>query len=451
MRLYNTLSRRLEELPGNGELGIYVCGVTPYSRSHLGHAMSAIIFDVLRRYLEWRGQSVKHVSNYTDVDDKLIKRAAEESTSVKELAEKNIAELERELAALNVLRPHVTPRATEEIAGMLEIIRTLVDTGYAYESNGDVYYRVRKRPDYGKLSGKKVDELRAGARVDVDEQKEDPVDFALWKAAKPGEPSWDSPWGMGRPGWHIECSAMAIHYIGETLNIHGGGEDLIFPHHENEIAQSEPYTGKPFARLWMHHGWMQLGSEKMSKSLGNIISIEEGLERYGADAIRLFVINSHYRSPLVYSEEGLDAAKAGAERLRQAARREHDTPGAAPALDAIPYKKRFQEAMDDDLNTPQALAALFDLARQTNRSFDEKADASQAQDLLLEMAGVLGLRLEGSARDGDIGPFVDLLVELRAELRGARQFELADSLRSRLAGLGVELEDTAEGTRWRSR
>ncbi|MPZ23918.1 MAG: cysteine--tRNA ligase [Dehalococcoidia bacterium] len=448
MRLYNTQSRSVEELAAEGEVKIYVCGVTPYSRSHLGHAMSAIVFDVLRRYLEFRGLRTLHVSNYTDIDDKLINRANETGTTVKDLAERHIAELEGEMEELNVLPPHVRPRATEEIAGMLDIIAGLVESGKAYESGGDVYYRVRTFPTYGSLSGKRVDELRSGARVEVGELKEDAVDFALWKSAKPGEPSWDSPWGKGRPGWHIECSAMAIRYLGETLDIHGGGEDLIFPHHENEIAQSEAYTGKPFSHWWMHHGWMQLGGEKMSKSIGNIISIEDGLRTYGADAIRLFVVNSHYRSPLVYSEEGLQAARSGAARLRQAARRP-GAPGGEGQVDPEPFRGRFIEAMDDDLNTPRALASLFDLAREINKRIDDGALTEAAQGTLLELAGVLGLRLEEGQEGGDIGPFVELLIELRADLRQKREFELADRLRSRLSDLGVALEDSPDGTTWR--
>ncbi|MEX2238641.1 MAG: cysteine--tRNA ligase [Dehalococcoidia bacterium] len=447
MRLYSTLSRTYEEVPQGSEIKIYVCGVTPYSRSHLGHAMSAIVFDVLRRYLEFRGEKVRHVSNYTDIDDRLIDRAPQEGTTVKELAERHIAQLEAEFRGLNILRPHVTPRATEEIDGMIEIIRSLVEKGVAYESQGDVYYRVRSWADYGKLSGKKVDELRAGARVEVGELKDDPVDFALWKAAKPGEPSWDSPWGKGRPGWHIECSAMAQRYLGETLDIHGGGEDLIFPHHENEIAQSEAYSGKPFSRIWMHHGWMQLSGEKMSKSLGNIISIEEGLQRYGPDAIRLFIVNSHYRKPLAYSEEGLEGAKSAAERLRTAARRQGGADEEGP--DPAPYRERFIEAMEDDLNTAGALGVLFDLSREINRSLDEGHGVGQAQQSLIELAGILGLKLQDERRDGDLGPFIDLLIELRGELRGARQYELADLLRDRLAGLGVTIEDTPAGTEWR--
>jgi cysteinyl-tRNA synthetase len=448
IRLYSTLSRRLEDLPSGRKLKMYVCGVTPYSRSHLGHAMSAIVFDVLRRYLEYRGYDLLHVSNYTDIDDRLIDRAKETGTTVKELAERHIAELEDELRALNVKRPHITPRATEEIPEMIDIISGLIDKGLAYESHGDVYYRVRKWPEYGKLARKNVDELRSGARVDVGEEKEDPVDFALWKAEKPGEPSWDSPWGKGRPGWHIECSAMSIRYLGQTLDIHGGGEDLIFPHHENEIAQSEAYTGEPFARIWVHHGWMKLGEEKMSKSLGNIISIQEGLERYGADAIRLFVVNSHYRSPLIYSEEGLEAAKAGVERLRIAARKAGAAGGAKP-VEPRPFRERFVAALDEDLNTPQALAALFDLAKEINRGRDEGRSTEDAQQALIELSGILGLTLSEDRRDGDIGPLVQLLIELRGELREAKQFELADAVRSRLARLGIVLEDGPAGTEWR--
>jgi len=457
LKLYNTLSGRKEDFaPADGPVKMYVCGVTPYDRSHLGHAMSYIIFDALRRYLEYRGYQVRHVQNYTDIDDRIIARARQQGISPQELAEQLIADYAAEMEALNVLPAHVYPRATQEIPTMIEMISTLVDKGYAYVAEGDVYFRVSAKKDYGKLSRRSLESMQAGARcgvgreVEPGENKEHPGDFALWKAAKPDEPSWPSPWGPGRPGWHIECSAMSVKYLGETLDIHGGGIDLIFPHHENEIAQSEAYTGRePFSRFWLHNGWLYLGEEKMSKSLGNIISIAEGLEKYGGDGCRLFVLNSHYRSPLTYSEEGLEAGKRAAERLRLAAR----LPGTGdgPPLDPEAFRSRFIEAMEDDLNTAQALAALFDLAREINRGRDQGQPVEEAQAALRELAGVLGLTLAEEEVGLAARPFIDLLVELRDELRNAKLYQLSDNVRSRLAELGVALEDTSEGTRWRRR
>jgi cysteinyl-tRNA synthetase len=450
MKLYNTMSRRLEEFtPSGDEVKIYVCGITPYDHAHLGHAMSYIIFDVVRRYLEFRGHKVKHVQNYTDIDDKLIMRANAQGISVHDLASRFIDAYDQEMRELNIMPAHVYPRATEEIETIVEMTQSLIEKGHAYESGGDVYFRVRSKQDYGKLSGRDVDSLRAGARVEPGELKEDPADFALWKATKPGEPAWESPWGPGRPGWHIECSAMSYRYLGATLDLHGGGQDLIFPHHENEIAQSEAYSGQqPFVRYWLHNGWLTFGEEKMSKSLGNIITIREGLDKFGSDGLRLFVLTSHYRAPLSYSEEALESGKKAAERLRLAASL---PPGEGPPA-GIPiemYRQRFVEAMGDDLNTPAALAALFDLARDINRSRDEGRDVKEAQGGLRELAGVLGLTLREPEAAMGAAPFIDLLVELRKELRTARQFELADRVRSRLAEAGITLEDSAEGTRWR--
>src|SRR3990172_8950650 len=373
MKLYNTMSRRVEEFaPAGDEVKMYVCGITPYDHAHLGHAMSYIIFDVLRRYLEYRGFRVKHVQNYTDIDDRIIARANAQGLTFDQLAETYIQEYEREVRQLNIAPAHVYPRATQELRQIIEMVSTLMEKGYAYQADGDVYFSVHRKPDYGKLSGREIDSMMAGARVEVGEHKTHPADFALWKGAKPGEPAWDSPWGPGRPGWHIECSAMSVRYLGPQLDIHGGGQDLIFPHHENEIAQTEAYSGvQPFVRYWGHNGWLFLDEEKMSKALGNIITIRHGIDSYGADGLRLFVLTSHYRSPLTYSEEGLSAGKQGAERLRIAAA----LPGGEgePAGDAEPFRARYLEAMDDDLNTAGALAALFDLAR--------------------ELAGVLGLTL----------------------------------------------------------
>ena len=449
LKLRDTLSGEKRELaPIADEVRLYVCGITPYSESHLGHALFSIVFDVLRRYLEWRGYGVRHIQNFTDIDDKLIERSHETGTSVAELAERFSESYMTQLTRLNVLPATEYPRATEEIPNIVSFIEGLVEKGAAYESGGDVYYRVREKGDYGKLSKRDVDDLRSGARVDLGELKDDPLDFALWKGAKPGEPHWDSPWGPGRPGWHIECSAMATSALGEQIDIHGGGADLIFPHHENEIAQSESFTGKaPFASFWMHNALLQLGDEKMSKSVGNLVGIDEVLDQYGADALRMFIVTSHYRSPLTYSDEALDSARAGAERLRQAAFSKGV--GNGHSFDATEARERFTEAMDDDLNTPRALATLFDLARGINRAHDRGHDASDAQATLRELAGVLGFTLhEPPHRNEDAAPFVDLLVELRSELRTAKQYALADRVRDGLVAQGIELQDGPEGTEW---
>ena len=451
MRLTDTLSgQKREFVPLGDEVLMYVCGVTPYAESHIGHAMSYIIFDVLRRHLRFRGYRVRYVQNFTDIDDKLIERAKQEGTTVKELAERHIAGFFRDMDALNVLRADVYPRATEEIPQIITMISGLIEKGYAYQSGGDVYFRVRKKADYGALKHQSLDELVAGARIEVGENKEFPGDFALWKGAKPGEPFWESPWGQGRPGWHIECSAMSLRYLGPQIDIHGGGEDLIFPHHTNEIAQTEAYTGKtPFVRYWVHNALLRLEGEKMSKSLGNILSIADALDRWGADGLRVFVLTSHYRSPLTASDEALDAAKRGAERLANAAHAVSDG-RTGRAVDPTPFRSRFVEGMDDDLNTPQALAALYDLAREINRGRDEGAEIAEAQAALRELGGVLGLTFrQGEAGEQQAARFIDLLVEIRQELRRAKQWALADQIRDRLAELGIALEDSPQGTIWR--
>jgi cysteinyl-tRNA synthetase len=404
---------------------------------------------VVRRYLEFCGFRVKHVQNYTDIDDRIINRANSLGQPFDQLAATYIDEFDQEMRELNIAPAHVFPRATQEIPTIIEMTERLIGKGHAYSANGDVYFRVRSKADYGKLSGRDVDALLAGARVEPGEQKEDPADFAIWKGAKEGEPSWDSPWGLGRPGWHIECSAMSYRYLGATLDIHGGGQDLIFPHHENEIAQSEAYSGRePFVRYWLHNGWLMFSEEKMSKSLGNIITIRQGLDKYGADGMRLFVLTSHYRAPLSYSEEALESGRRAAERLRLAA----TIPGGdgpTSDIEVDSCRQRFIEAMDDDLNTPAGLAALFDLAREINRSRDEGRGVEEAQKTLQELAGVLGLTLQEQEAAMGAAPFIELLVSLRNELRAAKQFELADRVRSGLSELGITLEDGPEGTRWR--
>ena len=449
LQLRDTLSgEKRDFVPIADEVRLYVCGITPYSESHLGHALFSIVFDVLRRYLEWREYTVRHVQNFTDIDDKLIDRANETGRTVAELAAEHSEAYENQLARLNVLPATLYPRATDEIPKIVTFIEGLIAKGIAYPSGGDVYYRVREKADYGKLSKRDVEDLRSGARVEPSELKDDPLDFALWKGAKPGEPTWDSPWGPGRPGWHIECSAMAMGALGEQIDIHGGGADLIFPHHENEIAQSEAFTGKiPFANFWVHNALLELNAEKMSKSLGNLIGIDDVLDRYGADALRMFIISSHYRSPLTYAEEAIEAARIGAERLREAAFAEGS--GTGDTLDAAETRKRFTEAMDDDLNTPRAVATLFHLARAINRTHDEGGNASNAQATLRELAGVLGFTLhEPPTRNQGAAPFVELLLEMRAELRAEKQWALADRVRDGLVDRGVELMDDVEGTNW---
>ena len=452
MRLYNTITGQDEEfVPVGDKVKMYVCGITPYAPCHMGHAMSYVIFDVLRRYLEFQGYEVEHVQNFTDVDDKIIQRAQEEGVCPQELAERHIQEFIDNMGALNVKSAGVYPRATQEIPHIIEVISSLIEKEYAYAVEGDVYFRVTKDGDYGKLSHRTLEGMIAGARVEVDAGKEHPMDFVLWKAAKKGEPSWESPWGPGRPGWHIECTAMSLMYLGETLDIHGGGLDLIFPHHENETAQSESYTGKsPFVRYWVHNGLLQMGDDKMSKSLGNLVSLEDALNQYSPDALRIFFLGSHYRSPLTYSEEGLSATERAAERLRNVMR--GSTESSAGSLDPLPYKQRFLQAMDSDLNTPQALAALFDLAREINRAMESGQGVSQAQKTLEKLGSVLGLTLRRPQKKGSEGeakPFIDLLVGIRSDLRAARQYDMADQVRSRLDELGVMLEDTPQGTLWK--
>jgi cysteinyl-tRNA synthetase len=462
LRIYNTLTRKKEpfETLEPGVVKMYVCGPTVYSDAHVGHAMSVLVFDIIRRYLEYKGYQVRHVMNFTDVDDKIINRANQLGVDPFELAEGYIREFKQQLEALNVLPATSNPRATQTMDEIIAMVQGLIEKGYAYPApNGDVYFRVTKDPDYGKLSGRKLEDMQAGARIDVDENKEHPMDFALWKAAKPGEPAWDSPWGKGRPGWHIECSAMNLKELGEQIDIHGGGNDLVFPHHENEIAQSECYTGKPFARYWVHNGMLQLGGEKMSKSLGNLVTIKEFLEQHDADVMRMLILNGNYRAPLVFNDETIANAEKALERLRSALRPAQPAAAGADAetlsrLDAQIAKSRadFEAAMDDDFNTSGALAALFELVRVINTARDAGATDEQltpAQDALRELAGVLGLRLDVQKSGGDADPFVDLLVEIRGELRKQKLWALSDRIRDRLKELGVVIEDSKDGTTWR--
>ena len=462
LRIYNTLTRKKEpfETLEPGVVKMYVCGPTVYSDAHVGHAMSVLVFDIVRRYLEYKGYEVRHVMNFTDVDDKIIDRANKLGMDPFELAENYIQEFKQQLEALNVLPATSNPRATQTMGQIIDMVQGLIEKGYAYPaSNGDVYFRVTKDPDYGKLSGRKLEDMQAGARIDVDKNKEHPMDFALWKAVKPGEPSWESPWGEGRPGWHIECSAMNLHELGEQIDIHGGGNDLIFPHHENEIAQSECYTGKPFARYWMHNGMLQLGGEKMSKSLGNLVTIKEFLSEHDGDVMRMLILNGNYRSPLTFTDETVANAERALDRLKSALR-----PAAAGAdgasaetlstLEAQIAKTRtaFEEAMDDDFNTSAAMAAIFELVRVINTARADGAAADQlqpAQDTLRALTGVLGLRLQTQKSGGDADPFVDLLVEIRTELRKQKLWALSDRIRDRLAELGVVLEDSKDGSVWR--
>jgi cysteinyl-tRNA synthetase len=452
MRLYNTLTAQTEEfVPASGnQVKMYVCGVTPYSSAHVGHALSYVVFDVLRRYLEHLGYQVRHVQNFTDVDDKIIQRARQAGVSEDALVARYMDDFFRGMDALNVQRAHDYPRATREVPGIIQTIQTLVDKGFAYAAGGDVYFRVTKSQGYGQLSHRTLEGMMAGARVQVGENKEHPMDFVLWKGAKPGEPSWDSPWGAGRPGWHIECTTMSLARLGDPLDIHGGGQDLIFPHHENEIAQSQACTGRqPFVRYWVHNGLLQLGEEKMSKSLGNLVSVEEALARYSPDALRLYFLSSHYRGPLRYSDEGCAAAERSADRLRHALA----LPDAGgEAWDSSPFQQRFFAAMDEDLNTPRAIAALFDLAREINRAQETGRQVTPAQALLRRLGGLLGLTFQprtGTEQDHlTAKPFIDLLVATREELRRAKQYALADRVRDGLASQGVVLEDTPQGTRW---
>jgi cysteinyl-tRNA synthetase len=470
LRIYNTLTRKKEEFVPlvAGQVGIYVCGVTVYDLSHVGHARSALAFDMIRRYLTFWGYRVKFVRNFTDVDDKIIQRAQREGVTAQEVSERYVAAEREDMAALGVLAPDVYSKATDHIPQMIALIERLIGKGLAYPVDGDVYFEVRRFPAYGRLSGKNIDDLLVGARVEVDERKRDPRDFALWKGGKPGEPAWPSPWGPGRPGWHIECSAMAMQYLGETLDLHGGGEDLIFPHHECEIAQAEGATGKPFVRYWMHNGLLNLGAEKMSKSLGNTLSIRELVKRHDPDAMRLYLLGAHYRHPLDFAEERIGEAARALTRLRslkdeadRLASRGTPAPGPDGGLfeEVAVHRARFEAAMDDDFNAPQALGVLFDLARVLQGAREPVAQGALGAGAfllgvgeLVVLARVLGL-LEGTRREVAVDPQlkarIESLVYLRQEARRQRDFQEADRLRDELSRLGVIIEDTRDGTTWK--
>jgi cysteinyl-tRNA synthetase len=465
LKIYNTLTRQTENfIPLNPDrVTMYVCGPNLYGPIHVGHAFSYIIFDTVKRYLRYRGYSVKHVQNFTDIEDRIIAKAQAEQTTIQALSEIYIARFLRELDALNVERADAYPRATGVIATIIKITQGLIEKGYAYAVEGDVYFRVRKDEDYGKLSHRRIDEMESGARIAVDERKNDPLDFALWKASKPGEPAWDSPWGKGRPGWHIECSAMNLETHGEQIDIHGGGHDVIFPHHENEIAQSESYTGKPFVKYWMHNALLRLtgdtsAEDKMSRHVGNTLWVKDALERHTPDAMRMYLLSTHYRTPLAWNDDDVDATARGLDRWRAALKdaiAPTDESQASPLNQvANETREKFIAAMDDDFGSPQAIAALHDLAREINRARGDGATPAllaPAQATLCELANLLGLTLQERATHAlAAAPFIELLIAIRKDLRAAKQFALADKIRADLAQLGIILEDGAQGTTWKA-
>lgn len=460
MQIYNTLTRKKETLTPMepGHIKIYACGPTVYNFIHIGNARPICAFDVLRRYLQFRGYAVTYVQNFTDVDDKIIQKANEEGVSAAEIAKRYIAEYQTDAHGLNVMDADVHPRVTNSMDLILNIVKKLVDTGHAYPTaKGDVYFRTASFPDYGKLSGQPIEALQAGARIEVGEEKESPLDFAVWKAAKPGEPYWESPWGKGRPGWHIECSAMSCHYLGETFDLHCGGQDLIFPHHENEIAQSEAANGVPFAHYWMHNGYINIDNQKMSKSLGNFFTVREVAEQYGYEVIRYMMVQAHYRSPINYCKELLDACKASLERLYSCRETLDRAIAAAPSgaiseAAAETFTKRrtqFVTAMDDDLNTADGMTAIFELVRELNRmcadSHTPKEQLQAGAELFDSLTGVMGLLYNRRTEDA-IPAEVMALVEQRQAARKAKDFAKADQLRDAIAALGYAVRETRQGT-----
>ena len=466
MKLYNTMTKTKEEFSPleEGKVKMYVCGPTVYNYIHIGNARPMIVFDTVRRYFEYKGYEVNFVSNFTDVDDKIIKKANEEGVTADEISKRYIAECKKDMADMNVKPATTHPLATEEIGGMIELIQTLIEKGYAYEKNGTVYYRTRRFQDYGKLSHKNLDDLRSGNRsllVSGEDEKEDPLDFVLWKPKKEGEPSWQSPWSDGRPGWHIECSEMSKKYLGEQIDIHAGGEDLIFPHHENEIAQSEAANGKEFAKYWLHNGFLNIDNKKMSKSLGNFFTVREISEKYDLQVLRFFMLSAHYRSPLNFSADLMEAAKNGLERIRTAvdnlrflsenAKVEEFTAEEETKQQQVEkFVQNFEKAMEDDFNTADAIAAIFELVKFANTTADGESSKAYLQGLLaqiVKLTDVLGLIVEEKSEllDADI----EALIQERQEARKARNFARADEIRDELLEKGILLEDTREGVKWK--
>ncbi|WP_415342218.1 cysteine--tRNA ligase [Clostridium perfringens] len=463
MKVYNTLNKKKEEfIPLTpGEVKMYVCGPTVYNFFHIGNGRTFIVFDTIRRYFEYRGFKVDFVQNFTDIDDKMIKKANEEGTTVKKIGDTYIKEYYQDADALNIERATVNPRATEFIGEIIKFVKGLVDKGYAYEVNGDVYFSTKKFEGYGKLSGQNIEDLQSGARISIDERKKDPMDFAIWKAQKPGEPAWNSPWGMGRPGWHIECSCMAKKLLGETIDIHAGGSDLKFPHHENEIAQSEALTGEPFARYWLHSAFVNVNNEKMSKSLNNFFTAREILERYDADVIRFLMLSAHYRQQLNFSEDLLESAKASVERIYNAIGnlenlidevcREKMNEEEKAYLESLnKYKEKYIEKMNDDFNTADAITAIFDLIKDTNTNItidSSKELAQKALELIRELGAPLGMFQKSTK--GNLEEEIEALIAKRQQARKDRDFALADKIRDELKDRGIVLEDTPQGVRWK--
>lgn len=466
MKIYNTLTRTKEEFKEleNGKVSMYVCGPTVYNLIHIGNARPMIVFDTVRRYLEYKNYDVNYVTNFTDVDDKIIKKAIEEGTTAEEISKRYIEECKKDMKALNVKEASKHPLATEEIAGMIEMISELIDKGYAYEANGTVYYRTRKFSEYGKLSKKNIDDLEAGHReikVAGEDDKEDSLDFVLWKPKKEGEPYWESPWSQGRPGWHIECSVMSKKYLGDTIDIHAGGEDLIFPHHENEIAQSEAANGKEFARYWMHNGFLNIDNKKMSKSLGNFFTVRDIGEKYNLQVLRFFMLSAHYRSPLNFSSELMEASKNGLERIITAVDNlknlsskcsdKEVTDSEKESLNTIGQLiKKYEDAMEDDFNTADAVSAIFEIVKLANQTADiesSKEYLTEVKDTIVKLCDVLGIIAEKEEEilDADI----ENLIEERQQARKNKNFARADAIRNELLSKGIILEDTREGVKWK--
>ncbi len=460
MQVYNTLTNRKEEFVPiePGKVRMYVCGPTVYNFFHIGNARPFVVFDTLRRYFKYRGYEVKFVQNFTDVDDKIINRAKEEGISAPEVSEKYIKEYFNDAEALGVLKADVHPKVSEHIPEIIEFVQTLIDKGYAYEADGDVYYSTRKFPEYGKLSGQNIDDLESGARIAIGEVKEDPLDFALWKARKEeSEIAWESPWGMGRPGWHIECSTMAKKHLGETIDIHGGGQDLTFPHHENEIAQSEACNGVPFAHYWMHNGYINVDGKKMSKSLNNFFTVRDIREQYSGDVIRFFLLSGHYRSPINFSDALMEQSKQGYERIATAIETleflktngsdEAMADEAAKIASLDQYRDKFIEAMDDDLNTADGIAAIFELVSEINLDVKDGASKSFAEEALKrikELTDVLGL-FGGEDEEEGLGDDIQALIDERQAARKEKNWARADEIRDQLAAMGITLKDTPQG------